>query len=199
MHIKKFNEINKKTIVIENGDKLLMTSTYNFKNEREKNDFLYMYQCVKNTEKKEKAVFKTFDTDKYYIDDYVKNWRGKILTNCSMFNLNNMFLINSFVVNGYVLNHITEEELNEITKSLLNVFPLDNSNNKDFNRITHGAQFKSNTDNFFISDYAITEYKKYIIIWHLDLNNGLNTNISSIFKKKDFELLKPLTKKLKVA
>jgi len=145
------------------------------------------------------AIFKTFNTKKHYIDEYLTAWRNQlfpdILTTHLKWNIP-IIELNTFIINQTVLKEISQVELEKLTSKLLNIFPVSKSGKRYFDKVIGCSQFKSNTDNFSISDYSIVQFEQYIIIWHLDLYHKMGITINSIFKTSNIKLLKPLNKKI---
>ena len=94
---------------------------------------------------------------------------------------------NTFVVNAAILKHITATELDEITKSLLNLFPDDKKGLNRLYRLMDITQTWRSDEPISISDYTLMEYNGYIISFHLDLQNGLGMTLSSVYRKEDIQ------------
>lgn len=158
-----------------------------------------------------KTIFKAFDVKEEYINEYIENWDREIMENFSLRYKNDLMDINTFVVNPYIQKFLIMDEIEMITEKLLCIFPV--SQNKKFNDFIYSVQFSScenipiiNEDSsdftkkmakpnaFNISDYSIFEMDGYIIVFHLDLYNGVGVNITSIFRKDESPLLKEFSK-----
>ena len=162
-----------------------------------------------------KTEFKAFDVEEEYINEYIEDWGKEIIENFSLRYKNDLMDINTFVVNPYIQHFITMDEIEMITEKLLYIFPV--SQNKKFNDFIDSVQFSSceniptiNKDSsnftkkmakpnvFNISDYSIFEMDGYIIVFHLDLCNGVGVNITSIFRKNESPLLKEFNKVIEI-
>ena len=163
-----------------------------------------------------KVIVKTIKNKELFINEYVEDWKSKILVNSTMYNRSNLLTINTFVINPYILESISINEIEALTEKLLKLFPV--GNNREFNNFIDRCQFHSSNHSvetvsgimmkhkyntnypsgLNISDYSIFEFENYIFIFHLDLNYGLGITISSIFRKEDFKLLKPFDRTIKL-
>jgi len=163
-----------------------------------------------------KVIVKTIKNKELFINEYVEDWKSKILVNSTMYNRSNLLTINTFVINPYILESISINEIEALTEKLLKLFPV--GNNREFNNFIDRCQFHSSNHSvetvsgimmkhkyntnypsgLNISDYSIFEFENYIFILHLDLNYGLGITISSIFRKEDFKLLKPFDRTIKL-
>ncbi|MDP2893337.1 MAG: hypothetical protein Q8N78_03075 [Sulfurimonas sp.] len=163
-----------------------------------------------------KVIVKTIQNRESFINEYIEDWKSKILVNSTMYYRFDLLQINTFVVNPYILNSISFIEIELLTKKLLELFPI--NNNKYFNEFMNRCQFHSSNHSvetvngismspkldteypslLNISDYSIFELEEYIFVFHIDLNYELGITISSIFRKEDIKLLKPFDKTIKL-
>ena len=162
-----------------------------------------------------KVIVKTIKNKEFFINEYIEDWKSKILVNSTMYNRFNLLTINTFVINPYILESISINEIEALTEKLLKLFPV--GNNREFNNFINRCQFHSSNHSvetvsgimmkhkydtnypsgLNISDYSIFEFEDYIFVFHLDLNNGLGITISSIFRKENFKLLKEFDRIIK--
>ena len=145
-------------------------------------------------------VFKTIESKKYFINEYVKDWSKLILDNSTMIEVvirgNILLKVNDFLINPYILNNYSVEYLVSITKKLDTVFPV--SENEKLHDFLYKVQFHSRDYNptiingvnnlspnvMNVSDYAIFQMEDNIIVFHLDIQTGIGKTISSIFPSK---------------
>jgi len=162
-------------------------------------------------------TIKTIRTDKFFIEKYIKDWVSLIkIANSELKKFGIMPVeFNSFFVSRIIFNDFEFEEIDKITKKLAKTFPKED---KKFNRVINKCQFHTKkiesfsnydilmglkkvgmfnpkkTNSFNICDYAIFEFENYIIIWHLDLYNGLGITINNIYRKEDIKFIKQFDK-----
>ena len=99
-------------------------------------------------------------------------------------NRRNLMKKNTFILNRKILEFITEEELDTITSDWLKLFPkIPREQDKAFTSFISKCQTWGSDSILGIDDYALLEYKEYIIAFHIDIFNGLEYTISSIYKK----------------
>jgi len=163
---------------------------------------LYMVD-ISNMKNEPTIIIKTFDMKKEFISDYVHDWQNKFyLTSTLQLSKAGIypFESNTFNVNQYILNKFTKSEIDSITNKLMICSPVKYKSN--FNSVVERTQFYSESMVTYktellvrdAKDYCIFEFDNYIILLHWDLNNGLGITISDIWKKENFDLLKPFTK-----
>ncbi len=163
-----------------------------------------------------KIIVKTIKNKESFINEYIEDWKNKILVNSTMYHRFNLVKVNTFVLNPYILENISMYEVEMLTEKLLKLFPVEN--NREFNDFINRCQFHSSNHSvetvsgimmkhkydtdypsgFNISDYSIFEFEDYIFVFHLDLNYGLGVTISSVFRKEDFKLLKEFDRNIKL-
>ena len=143
-------------------------------------------------EKNEEVVYAINPKDKnhtHYIG--TESYREIIELNGTMyhcvFKKKSLLEHNTFFINPAILNHISKDELDEITKSLLEFFATDKRGVLRINKLTDITQTWRGDSPFSVSDYTLMEYKGYIISFHIDLHNGLGITLSSIYRKEDIQ------------
>jgi hypothetical protein len=164
------------------------------------------YVDIKEIKNKFTITIKTFDMKKEFISDYVIDWEYKFYyTSTLRLSKGGLYPIeiNTFNVNQYVFKKFSLDEIDSLTEKLSIVSPIKHKSN--FETVIKITQFYSegvlSCGNDFIPirdvrDYCIFEYENYIILLHWDLNNGLGVTISDVWKKDNFELIKPFTKSI---
>jgi len=154
---------------------------------------------------------KYFDTKKECISDYLYDTQIKEISDYNSVVMNkytneNFIQSNTFVVNPIVNKDkfefqsellekkgFSESNIDKITDMLVSIFPTNRL--EFFNEIILNTQFQYNESIVSISDYSIIEFNGIIIVFHLDLHNGLKTTINSMWLKKDFPLSIPIPTK----
>lgn len=104
---------------------------------------------------------------------------------------------NSFFFNGIIpsVSGINLNEIKKVSEKLLEIFP--NDNNDLIHEIIFLSQFNLGTVSFLtISDYSLIEFQGYYIFFHLSPKLGIT--ITSMWRKSDLRLKKPLSVKKKI-
>ena len=156
------------------------------------------------------GVFHTLDIQTEYIDEYIERFDKVIFDDSTILMYKNFNLLpfesNSFWINWYVFRNFNIYEVDYITLKLLQYLPETSQDN--FNKLIDNSQFMSRytypnpnkKDEYLpfdgISNYSIFEFEGYVVIFHLDIYNGLKCTISNIFRKDDIEMKKPFLKKI---
>lgn len=135
--------------------------------------------------------FKTFNENDKNVDNYFLNYEELFFKNGTMrsYRLNcydGFSEFNTFKVNN-LIDTVTTGEIEYITATLLKHFPPTKSGLRFFHEVIYKSQFYTYDMILWVSDYAVFELDKYIISFHLDIFNGLDITISSIYRTKDIK------------
>ena len=145
------------------------------------------YGCPKCGECKSNYVLNTINQNDKIIKNYFSNSYNIVnhFHNSVVAHMNRLkfYTSNTFGVNPLGTNGLSNSIVDSITDKLLKIFPATKSGVDKFFNFIDDSQIYANHSPFSIEDYAVCELNGYIIVFHLDLYNGLGTTINNIVPK----------------